>query len=137
MNGSCHSLSFLNSNEIFELFYLGFRAVHSTETALLKLTNDLLLPLDSGDNAVLILLDLFTCSDAVLWIGLSVCLLCVSLLAHLSCGVPQGSILGPVLFCSYQLLLVVLAAILFHFISMLMKTVENLRISYYLEEIKG
>lgn len=137
MNGSCHSLSFLNSNEIFELFYLGFRAVHSTETALLKLTDDLLLPLDSGDNAVLILLDLFTCSDAVLWIGLSVCLLCVSLLVHLSCGVPQGSILGPVLFCSYQLLLVVLAAILFHFISMLMKTVENLRISYYLEEIKG
>lgn len=62
MNGSCHSLSFLNSNEIFELFYLGFRAVHSTETALLKLTDDLLLPLDSGDNAVLILLDLlFRC----------------------------------------------------------------------------
>lgn len=137
MNGSCHSLSFLNSNEIFELFYLGFRAVHSTETALLKLTDDLLLPLDSGDNAVLILLDLFTCSDAVLWIGLSVCLLCVSLLAHLSCGVPQGSILGPVLFCSYQLLLVVLAAILFHFISMLMKTVRNPEIFYYLEEIKG
>lgn len=122
---------------MFELFYSGFRAVHSTETALLKLTDDRLLPLDSGDNAVLILLDLFTCSDAVLWIGLSVCLLCVSLLAHLSCGVPQGSILGPVLFCSYQLLLVVLGAILFHFISMLMKTVENLRISYYLEDIKG
>lgn len=117
MNGSCHSLSFLNSNEIFELFYLGFRAVHSTETALLKLTDDLLLPLDSGDNAVLILLDLFTCSDAVLWIGLSVCLLCVSLLAHLSCGVPLGLYPGPspLLFISASIGSISSHIISFHF----------------------
>lgn len=116
MNGSCHSLSFLNSNEIFELFYLGFRAVHSTETALLKLTDDLLLPLDSGDNAVLILLDLFTCSDAVLWIGLSVCLVCITPCPFVLWG-PSGLYPGPspLLFISASIGSISSHIISFHF----------------------
>ena len=56
-------LPFLNHAEILEPFQSGFRSRHSTETALLKVTNDLLLTLDSGENAILILLDL----SAELW----------------------------------------------------------------------
>ena len=56
-------LPFLNHAEILEPFQSGFRSRHSTETALLKVTNDLLLTLDSWENAILILVDLSAAFD--------------------------------------------------------------------------
>uniref|UniRef100_A0A3P9BFF7 Reverse transcriptase domain-containing protein n=1 Tax=Maylandia zebra TaxID=106582 RepID=A0A3P9BFF7_9CICH len=122
---------FLDENGIFEVFQSGFKTLHSTESALLRVFNDILLACDSGNHVVLVLLDLTAAFDTVdhnilisrlhdvVGVGgtalnwfrsyLSDRTFSVSLLGYesssapLSCGVPQGSILGPLLFSLYLL----------------------------------
>jgi hypothetical protein len=106
-----------------------YRAHHSTETAVLKVLSDILLAVDSGDLALLTMLDLSAAFDTVDHVIL------LSRLQHsyglhdtvlgwfrsyltdrtqfvrhnnrrsaptrLLCGVPQGSVLGPILFLLY------------------------------------
>ena len=55
----------LDLNDIAEKFQSGFKSRHSTETALLKIFNDLLLTVDSGSSAALVLLDLTAAFDTV------------------------------------------------------------------------
>ena len=53
----------MSENKIFAKFQSGFRALLGTETALLKVTNDLLLAADTGQSAILILSDLSAAFD--------------------------------------------------------------------------
>lgn len=118
-------------HNLLDKFQSAYRPLHSTETALVRVLNDLLLAIDKGMCAFLVLLDLSAAFDTVNFatllaflkdfLGLSGSVLdtirsylegrtqCVSIknvLSHLSeliYGVPQGSVLGPLIFCLYTL----------------------------------
>ena len=121
--------SHLLSNSVSSSFQSAYRMFHSTETTLLGIHNDLILAMNRGQVTSLILLDLSAAFDTVdhsillhrlqHWFGLhgtsldwfssylTSCSQAVSIqnstssFSNLSCGVPQGSVLGPLLFTLY------------------------------------
>ena len=56
---------YLTVNGLHESFQSAYKAHHSTETALLTITDDILLSLDRRDNVFLLLLDLSAAFDTV------------------------------------------------------------------------
>ena len=121
-------LQHLQSHSLLEPFQSAYRKCHSTETALLRVVNDLLQASDSGRVSILSLLDLsaafdttdrnilitrlrstFGCSGTVFdwFISYLSCPTQSVFVGHestpsvLKCGVPQGSVPGPLLFTLY------------------------------------
>jgi len=59
------SETFLDSSDLMPAMQSAYRRFHSTETAVIKIYNDLLLAADDGDVSALCLLDLTAASDIV------------------------------------------------------------------------
>ena len=62
---SSQLVKYLKDNGLLPDLHSAYRAMHSTETAVLKVLSDLLLALDSGNLAMLTLLDLSAAFDSV------------------------------------------------------------------------
>lgn len=62
---SSHLINYLTKYNLFGNFQSAYRSNHSTETALLRVMNDLLLSLDKGNDCFLILLDYSAAFDTI------------------------------------------------------------------------
>ena len=119
----------LIDNNLYELYQSAYRQFHNTETALLKIYNDLLCEADANKISILALLDLSAAFDTIdhsilierlfKTFGLSGRVLdwfrsyltgrtqavavqdSLSPTCNLCFGVPQGSVLGPILYTLY------------------------------------
>ena len=124
-----HFISHLRENKLEEIFQSAYKVGHSTESALLRVHNDMPRALDDGKCVILVLLDLSAAFDTVdHGILLSLLSQCIgvqgsaytwfesylssrsqfvqirdtsSSVRQLTCGLPQGSVLGPILYLVY------------------------------------
>ena len=55
----------LKTNKLYEIFRSAYRQLHSTETALLRVQNDLVQAVDNEAGAILVLLDLSAAFDTI------------------------------------------------------------------------
>ena len=140
---SVRILKHIEANGINDNFQSAYKSGHSCETALIRVYNDIVTTIGKGNGSGLVLLDLSAAFDTIdhenlfhhleKYVGISGDTLkliksyfsgrtqrvmidgILSDVASLICGVPQGSVLGPLKFCLY---LLPLAAILrYHNIS--------------------
>ena len=116
---SIRILGHILDNNIVDRFQSAYRASHSCETALLRVYNDIVTTIGKGNGSFLVLLDLSAAFDTIdhdhlfyileKYVGIGGRTQRIQIdgilsdFASLLCGVPQGSVLGPMKLCLYLL----------------------------------